>query len=341
MTIALPKGLPARDILRQETRFRDDSERPESHDAQTLNIALLNLMPEKQKTETQFARLLGGSGYHVDLTLLVPDTYQPKNTSHSYLEKFYRRWSEVRDKHFDGLIVTGAPVETLPFEQVDYWQELTEIMDWARYKVTRSFYVCWAAQAALYHYHEVPKYEMGQKRFGIFRHKAVDQTDRLLADIGDHFWVPVSRHTEVRRSDLSQITGLALLADATEAGPCLVADEGNRAHYMFNHLEYDAETLRDEYLRDLAAERPVNQPRNYFPFNDPQRPPVNFWHRSAQTLFRNWLSEIDRNRFRFIGEDPFFICDVKAPPRGSATRPERSYVRRAANATFRTHSLQV
>ncbi len=306
MSIVLPAALPAFDVLRQERLQVVGPDRPMPSAARPLRIALLNLMPEKARTETQLARLLAASNHHVELSLLVPNSYRPRTTPAEHLESFYRRWSEVRDEHFDGLIVTGAPVETLAFEAVDYWGELRQIFDWAQTRIRRGFYICWAAQAALHHFHGVPKHELSRKCFGVFKHQVASRSADLLAGIPDSFWVPVSRYTEVRAVDLARVAGLEILVDGPETGPCLVEDRARRAHYMFNHLEYDADTLKLEYLRDLASDRPTRLPENYFPDEDPSQPPVNFWRASAATLFNNWLNETERERTRAEGDELVF-----------------------------------
>ena len=299
MPIALPNGLPARRVLQREGievidgRASDDHHRRGARPA--LRVALLNLMPTKIATETQIARLLGSTPFRVDLTPFVPDSYVPKCTPARHIEAFYERWSAVRGRRFDGLIVTGAPVETLPFEEVSYWRELTEIFDWSRERVRRSCFICWGAQAALHHFHGVPKRALPRKAFGVFRHRVARPGAPLLRGFGASFVTPVSRHTEVRAADLPPGSGLDVLADSPEAGLCLVEDRPGGAVYMFNHLEYDAGTLRDEYLRDLKAGRPIQLPRHYFPGDDPARPPVNTWRPFAHLLFRNWITGIDRS----------------------------------------------
>lgn len=293
MSIVLPKGLPAHDTLLQEgidVRGQADPfgwTRPGN-----LRIALLNLMPMKPVTETQFARLLGAGPYDVDLTLLLPDGYAPKTVPPAYLRRFYRRWSEVRDWTFDGLIVTGAPVETLPFHAVLYWNQLTEILDWTQTHVTNSFHICWAAQAALQHFHGVPKHPLPRKAFGVYRHRVRNWGVPLMRGFGAELPIPVSRHTEVRAGDLPRGRGLTVLADSPETGVALIADRPRRAYYMFNHLEYDADTLAREYRRDVALGKAIDLPANYFPENDSTCAPRNIWSASARLMFRNWLAEL-------------------------------------------------
>jgi len=259
-----------------------------------LRICLVNLMPNKIVTETQLCRLLGATSIPVDLVLCVPDSYRSKTTPARHIATFYWPWSLIRDQKFDGMVVTGAPVETLPFSDVTYWSDLRAIFDWARSRITSSLYICWAAQAALYHFHDVPKHALGAKMFGVFPHRAAVPASRLLRGFDEEFSVPVSRHTEVRAGDLPAEVGLRVLADSPEAGLCLVEDRPNRAVCMFNHLEYDAETLRDEFLRDRQAGKPISLPANYFPDDDPTRPVPNVWRSAAHLLFGNWLAEIRR-----------------------------------------------
>ena len=293
MPIKLPQGLPAQSLLDAEGISATDRTAQDRAGEKTISVALLNLMPHKSDTEVQIARLLGDTPYRVELSLFVPDDYTSKNTPPEHIAAHYRRWSEIRYSTFDGLIVTGAPVETLPFEDVTYWRELTQVFDWARTHVRRSYYICWAAQAALHHFHGVPKHALAEKRFGVFGHRVTDRSSPLLDGFGRYFPVPVSRHSEVRSADLPTHTDLSVLAESDEAGLCLLESERDRAVYMFNHLEYDAETLQGEYQRDLAVGRSVPMPKNYFPDGDPAADPVNYWRSHARLLFRNWLADID------------------------------------------------
>lgn len=270
-----------------------------------LRICLVNLMPNKIVTEAQFCRLLGGTPIAVDATLCVPDSYRSKSTPAAHLAAFYQPWSAIRHQAFDGLVVTGAPIETLPFEDVTYWSNLRAIFDWAKANIASSLYICWAAQAALHHFHAVPKHPLREKLSGIYQHRACRSDSRLLEGFGEAFPVPVSRHTEIRAADLPDGAGLAILADSADAGLCLVEDRRNRAIYMFNHLEYDAGTLRDEFLRDRSAGKPAGIPVNYFPEDDPARAPQNVWRPFAHLLFRNWLGDVQRTASaREIGKPP-------------------------------------
>jgi homoserine O-succinyltransferase len=287
-------GLPARPILVDEgveVLTDDDLHR---RSGRPLRICLVNLMPNKIATETQLCRLLGATPIPVALTLCVPDSYRSKTTPARHIARFYRPWSRIRDDRFDGLVVTGAPVETLPFEDVTYWPELRAIFDWAKARIASSLYICWTAQAALYHFHAVPKHPLPAKLFGVFRQRVANADSRLLRGFGADFPVPVSRHTEVRAGDLPARAGLTVLADSGDAGLCLVEDRDNRAVCMFNHLEYDAGTLREEFLRDCRAGKPIGIPVSYFPDDDPARPAVNVWRPAAHLLFGNWLGAIQR-----------------------------------------------
>jgi homoserine O-succinyltransferase len=289
MAIILPPGLPAAATLRREgvaVRERADGA------SRTLSVALVNLMPDRPTTETQFARLLGGAAIDVALTLVVPDTHDPKTTSPSYIAAFYRRWSEIAGQRFDGLIVTGAPVEHLDFEAVHYWRELSAIFGWAAATIRGSYLVCWAAQAALFHFHGVPKHALPRKAFGVYPQRVMAFDAPLLRGLGASFPTPVSRHTEVRRDDLPREHGLVPLAESARSGLCLVEDRRNRAVCMFNHLEYDPDTLMREYLRDGGAGAPVAPPEGYCITDASAIPPRNSWRQAAEILFANWLSDI-------------------------------------------------
>jgi len=304
MSIALPRGLPAWRTLVAEgvdvlsgDELRRSGRRP-------LRLCLVNLMPNKIVTETQIARLLGATAIPVELTLCVPDSYRSKTTPADHIASFYRRWTHVRDEPFDGLVVTGAPVETLPFQDVGYWSELCAIFDWAQSRTISSFHICWAAQAALYHFHGVPKHRLPEKMFGVFGHRATSTDARLLRGFGEEFPAPVSRHTEVRAADLPAQAGLIVLAASADAGLCLIEDRGRHAVFMFNHLEYDTGTLAEEFVRDRRAGKPSGIPRSYFPDDDPARPPVNAWRPYGHLLFANWLGEIYRTARPRVTDEP-------------------------------------
>lgn len=296
MPIKIPNDLPAASKLAAEgVRLIGENEALRQ-DVRPLQIALLNLMPEKPKTETQLARLLGATPLQVELTLLSTSSYRPRNVPLSHLQSFYCEWEDIRHRKFDGLIVTGAPVELLPFEEVKYWPELTAIFDWSRTHVHSSFHICWGAQAALYHFHRVPKHTLPVKRFGVYTHHVIERRDAqrpgLLRGFDDYFLVPVSRHTEVRQADIPEGSGLEVLAVSNAAGLCLLHDPRHREIFMFNHLEYDTYTLADEYKRDLATRDDVTLPLNYYPDDDPTKPPRNCWRAYAHLLFGNWINEV-------------------------------------------------
>jgi homoserine O-succinyltransferase len=296
MPIKIPDDLPAAAKLREEGVRLIGEDQALRQDIRPMRIALLNLMPEKPKTETQLARLLGATPLQVELTLLTTSTYRPSTAPLSHLQAFYRTWGDVQGEKFDGLIVTGAPVELLPFDEVKYWSELTAIFDWARQHVHSTFSICWGAQAALYHFYGVPKHLLPNKRFGIYAHSVTERRDAcrpaLMRGFDDIFFVPVSRHTEVRIEDLPRQSGLEVLAASDQAGLCLLQDERSRHVFMFNHLEYDTHTLDDEYRRDLGRHAGVELPENYYPNESPSRTPRNYWRACAHLLFGNWINEI-------------------------------------------------
>ena len=291
MPISLPIGLPAATALAAEGVAVVGDAALHGAGARPLRICLVNLMPKKTATETQIGRLLGATPVPVEVTLCVPDSYQSRSAQ-SHIDAFYKRWGQIRGEHFDGMVMTGAPIETLPFEAVDYWIDLCAMLEWARARVAASFYICWAAQAALYHFRGVPKHERAAKLSGVYRQRVMRGDSALLKGFGDEFPVPVSRYTEVRAGDLP--AGVTVLAQSPETGLCLVEDRANRATCMFNHLEYDTETLRDEFYRDRVAGKQPAIPANYFLDGDPARPAANVWRSWAHLLFGNWLAEVAR-----------------------------------------------
>ena len=261
-------------------------------DIRPLRIGLLNLMPDKIATETQLARLIASTPLQVELTLVRVGTHASKNTSEDHLITFYRTWEEVRDQHFDGFIITGAPIETLPFEEVTYWPELTEILDWTTTNVHSTFSICWGAMAALWHFHDVPKHILDDKAFGVYRHRNLQPASPYLAGFSDDFLVSVSRWTEVRRADVEKVPSLELLMESDDTGVCLLSETAGRRLYMFNHIEYDSTTLAKEYFRDVDAGVRIEIPHDYFPNNDPNQPPVNRWRSHAFLLFGNWINQV-------------------------------------------------
>lgn len=305
MPIRIPEDLPARRTLETEGVMIMGEDTAKRQDIRPLRIGLLNLMPDKIKTETQFARLVGATPLQVELTLIRITNHTPKNTPQEHMSAFYRPWEDVKREKFDGFIVTGAPVELLEFEDVTYWDELRRIFDWTQTHVHSSMNICWGAQAALFHFHGVPKHALPEKMFGVFRHRNLNPASGYLRGFSDDFSIPVSRWTENRRADLPGGHDLEVLMESDEAGLCLIADESRRALYMFNHIEYDTTTLAEEYWRDTKAGKPIAVPRNYFPGNDPAARPENRWRSHAHLLFGNWINEVYQST-------PFRLADIGA-----------------------------
>lgn len=289
MPINIPRGLPAGEMLENENIFVMNEERAITQDIRPLDIVVLNLMPTKITTETQLVRLLSNSSLQVNLTLLHPASHASKNTAQEHLEAFYHTFDEIRNRRFDGMVITGAPVENLPFEEVDYWQEMCEIMEWSKTHVFSTLHICWAAQAGLYYHYGVPKYDLAEKMFGIFPHKVLAAKHPLLRGFDEMFYAPHSRHTEIRATDIAKVSDLVLLS-AGEAGVYIVADKNERRFYVTGHSEYDYDTLAKEYFRDLSRGLPIKLPKNYFPQDDPNRRPLNVWRGHAHLLFANWLN---------------------------------------------------
>jgi homoserine O-succinyltransferase len=290
MPVRIPETLPARAILESENIFVMGEERARHQDIRPLRVALLNLMPTKIVTETQFLRLLGNSPLQVEVTLLHTASYRSKNVSEEHLINHYKSFAQVRRQKFDGLIITGAPVEELPFEEVDYWPELVNVMDWAETNVFASLYICWGAQAGLYHYFGIPKYPLSEKLFGVFPHRILDPHHELLRGFDDVFFAPHSRYTEIRRADIERVPQLTILAESDQAGIHLVTTRDGQKTFVTGHSEYDPLTLKDEYDRDMAKGLPIRIPANYFPDDDTSRPPVVRWRGHATLFFANWLN---------------------------------------------------
>ncbi|MDO5613543.1 MAG: homoserine O-succinyltransferase [Paracoccus sp. (in: a-proteobacteria)] len=307
MPITLPSDLPAFDILSQEGVMVMTPGRAAMQDIRPIRIGLLNLMPKKIQTENQFARLVGATPLQIDFQLIRMSDHESRNTAADHMASFYRTFREVEaaGEKFDGLIITGAPVEKLPFEQVTYWDELTRVFDWTQSHVHSTMGVCWGGMAMAWHFHGLPKHLLPHKAFGCFRHHNLAPASPYLRGFSDDVLMPVSRWTEVRQPDVQAAPGLTTLLGSEETGPCLVQDAGHRALYVFNHLEYDSTTLKEEYDRDVAAGKPINVPLNYYPDDDPSQPPSNRWRSHAHLLYGNWINEIyqttwfDMNR---IGE---------------------------------------
>jgi homoserine O-succinyltransferase/O-acetyltransferase len=292
MPITLPQTLPAFDVLRNEGVMVMSPERARSQEIRPLRIGLLNLMPKKIQTENQFARLIGATPLQIDFHLIRMSEHQTKNTAAEHMETFYRPFQEVRDEKFDGLIITGAPIEHLAFEEVSYWDELCEVMDWTQTHVHSTFGVCWGGMAMINHFHGVEKHMLDNKAFGCFRHRNLAPTSPYLRGFSDDFVIPVSRWTEMKQAEIESKTGLQILLGSDEVGPCLVEDASHRALYIFNHFEYDSDTLKQEYDRDVASGTPINVPDNYYPDDNPAKPPLNRWRSHAHLLYGNWINEI-------------------------------------------------
>lgn len=303
MPIKIPNDLPARLTLEAEGVVVMRETDAVRQDIRPLQIGLLNLMPDKISTETQLARLIGATPLQVDLTLVRMTNHVSRNTAGDHMATFYRPWEEVKTQRFDGFIITGAPVEHLPYEDVTYWDELRRVLDWTQTHVHRLLTICWAAQAALNHFHGVPKHLLDAKAWGVFPHRNLSPQSPWLRGFSDVFPVPVSRWTEVRTEGLPRDTGLEVLAESDEAGLCLIGDAPHRALHMFNHLEYDTRTLGDEYARDRGAREDAALPRYYFPGDDPAQPPVNSWRSHGHLLFGNWINEMYQTT-------PFDLADI-------------------------------
>ncbi len=290
MPVKIPNTLPARSILQAENVFIMGEERAAHQDIRPLSVAILNLMPTKIATETQLLRLLGNSSLQVDVTLLHTVTHEAKNTDADHLLTHYENFETVKDQKFDGLIITGAPVEQMAFEDVDYWPELVKIMDWAETNVESIFNICWGAQAGLYHRYGIPKYPLPAKMFGVFEHRTLLPKEKLLRGFDDTFLAPHSRHTEIRREDIEKVPDLQIMAESEKAGIYIVGSKDGRHLYITGHSEYDPLTLKAEYDRDVNKGLPINIPDNYYPDNDPSKPPQVRWRGHANLLYANWLN---------------------------------------------------
>lgn len=292
MPIRIPNNLPAREVLESENIFVMTEARAESQQIRPLRIGLLNLMPTKITTETQLSRLLGNTPLQVELFLIQVSSHQPKNTPQEHMIAFYHSFEEIMDAYFDGFIITGAPVEKLSFEQVEYWQELCRIMEWTKTHVHSTLHICWGAQAALYYHYGVQKELLPEKLFGVFRHRVVYKNPILLRGFDDEFWVPHSRHTTVRREDVEAIPEIKILAASEEAGLYAMSTQYGHQLFITGHSEYDPETLNLEYLRDKNAGMEIQVPKNYFPDDDDTKAPVVRWRGHANLLYSNWLNYI-------------------------------------------------
>ena len=319
MPIKIPNELPAVKVLEDENIFVMTETRAITQDIRPLKILILNLMPTKVDTETQLSRLLGNTPLQVEIELIHTESHKSKNTSEEHLLAFYKQFSDVRDRYFDGMIITGAPVEKMEFEEVDYWEELTEIMDWSKTHVQSTLHICWGAQAGLYHHFGIKKYLMEEKLSGVYAHKVDYKRSILFRGFDDVFYVPHSRYTTVRREDIEGAKGLRVLASSDRAGVYAVTTPNGRQIFLTGHSEYDADTLNKEYTRDKLAGINPNIPENYFPDDDDTKPPVITWRAHATLLFTNWL-----NYFVYQAT-PYDIMKIKdSIPVGAVSEGEES-----------------
>lgn len=305
MPLNLPDKLPAIELLKQENIFVIDNSRASHQDIRPLRIVVLNLMPLKITTETDLVRLLSNTPLQLEISLMKVKSHTSKNTPVEHMKAFYRDFELMRDEKFDGMIITGAPVEHMDFEEVAYWNEISEIFSWARTHVTSTLYICWAAQAGLYHHYGVPKYKLDKKMFGIFEHRANNPLLPIFRGFDDVFYVPHSRHTEVRREDILKVKDLDLISESEESGVYMVMARGGREIFVTGHSEYSPLTLDTEYRRDLDKGLPIEMPVNYYRDNDPSKGPLVCWRGHANLFFQNWLN------YYVYQETPFDINEIK------------------------------
>jgi homoserine O-succinyltransferase len=304
MPVKIPDNLPAIELLKRENIFVMSSLRANEQDIRPLRVLILNLMPLKISTETDFIRLLSNNPLQVEMEFLRLETHVSKNTPQEHLEMFYKNFDDVSEQFYDGLIVTGAPVEMLPFEEVNYWNELTKIFDWARIHVTSSLYICWASQAALYHFYGVEKVALDEKIFGVFKHTASDKQHPIFRGFDDEFFIPHSRHTTIERDDILKKNGLRILSESPDAGVAILSSRGGREFYLTGHSEYNPFTLHEEYTRDVEKGADIQIPQNYYRNDDPSQDPVVRWTSHANLLFNNWLN------YFVYQETPFDLRDL-------------------------------
>ena len=305
MPLNLPDQLPAIEILKKENIFVMDSGRASEQDIRPLRIVILNLMPLKITTETDLIRLLSNTPLQLELDFMKIKSHTSKNTPIEHMKAFYKTFHSMRDQKYDGMIITGAPVEQLDFEEVTYWEEMKDIFDWAKTHVTSTLYICWAAQAGLYHSYGIPKYPLSEKMFGVFRHRINEPHNSIFRGFDDEFYVPHSRHTEIRKDDILKVPALTLLSESEESGVYMVMARGGREFYITGHSEYSPNTLDTEYKRDLSKGLPIEVPRNYYANDDPNQAPVVRWRAHANLLFTNWLN------YFVYQETPFDISQIR------------------------------
>ena len=290
MPIQIPNDLPAAETLKNENIFVMNQTRAETQHIRPLEIVLLNLMPTKIVTETQLSRVLGNTPLQVHLELMMISSHKSKNTPEEHLLSFYKTFDELKERKFDGMVITGAPVENLPFEEVDYWDELVRIMQWSKTHVHSTFHICWAAQAGLYYHYGIQKHLLPEKLFGVYRHHADYKRAILLRGFDDEFWAPHSRHTTIDRADVEAVPGLKILASSEEAGVYIIMNKEGRQIFVTGHSEYDPDTLEREYLRDKNQGLPIHVPVNYYPGDDDSKPPIVRWRGHGNLLYSNWLN---------------------------------------------------
>ena len=305
MPLNIPQNLPAIELLKKEHIFVMDSLRASLQDIRPLRVVVLNLMPLKITTETDLIRLLSNSPLQVELEFMKIKGHQPKNTPIEHMLEFYKDFDDICNDYYDGMIITGAPVEQMAFEDVTYWEELQGIFNWSRTHVTSTLYICWAAQAGLYHFFGIPKYDLNSKMFGIFKHGINDPFLPIFRGFDDEFFVPHSRHTEIRREDILKVPELKLLSESQDAGVYMVISRSGRELFITGHSEYSPNTLHDEYMRDLKKGLPIDVPENYYTDNDPSKPPLVRWRGHANLLFTNWLN------YYVYQETPFHIEEIR------------------------------
>ena len=305
MPLNLPDKLPAIEALKEENIFVMDANRASEQDIRPLKIVILNLMPVKVTTENDLIRLLSNTPLQVEIEFMMIAGHVSKNTSGDHLKAFYKTFDQLKDQKFDGMIITGAPLEQLDYESVEYWQEIQRIFDWSRTHVTSTLYICWAAQAALYHFYGVPKYPLEQKMFGIFRHTVYDHKNPIFRGFDDEFFVPHSRHSEVRKADIERVAELTVLSESDESGVYMVMARNGREMFVTGHSEYAPYTLDGEYRRDIAKGLPIDVPQNYYRNDDPEQGPLVRWRGHANLLFSNWLN------YFVYQETPYDIRDIQ------------------------------
>lgn len=305
MPIRIPNKLPAEKILAGENIFVMNEKRALTQDIRPLSIVILNIMPTKITTETQLLRLLGNTPLQVNIQLAAMESHTSKNTPKEHLSTFYKTFDELKRNKYDGMIITGAPIEQIDFEKVDYWDELKEIMEWTKTNVTSTMHICWGAQAGLYYHYGIPKYPLEKKMFGVFPHTLVRKNKMLTRGFDDVFMVPHSRHTEVREEDIRRVPELEIIAVSKEAGVYLVSSKGGKQIFVTGHAEYDADTLAGEYFRDIEKGLEIDVPKNYFKNDNPKNKPVNSWRSTANLLFSNWLN------YHVYQTTPYDINDIK------------------------------